>query len=148
MNKFDIPVVLFIFKREKAVEIIKRLSIVKPTKLYILADQGRDDIERKAVKKCREKVEAAIDWECEVIKNYANENRGVYQNIGEGAKWVLKKEKWAIFLEDDNLPEVTFFEFCKEMLERYEDDSRILWICGTNYLCEYFLKYNVSYVFT
>ena len=68
MNKFDIPVVLFIFKREKAVEIIKRLSIVKPTKLYILADQGRDDIERKAVKKCREKVEAAIDWECEVIK--------------------------------------------------------------------------------
>ena len=50
MNKFDIPVVLFIFKREKAVEVIKRLSIVKPTKLYILADQGRDDIERKAVK--------------------------------------------------------------------------------------------------
>ena len=148
MNKFDIPVVLFIFKREKAVEIIKRLSIVKPTKLYILADQGRDDIERKAVKKCREKVEAAIDWECEVIKNYANENRGVYQNIGEGAKWVLKKEKWAIFLEDDNLPEVTFFEFCKEMLERYEDDSRILWICGTNYLGEYFPKDNVSYVFT
>ena len=148
MEKFDIPVVLFIFKREKAVDVIKRLSLVKPSKLYILADQGRDDAEREAVEKCREKVEAAIDWNCELIKNYADENRGVYQNIGEGAKWVLRREKWAIFLEDDNLPEVTFFEFCKDMLERYQDDDRILWICGTNYLGDYCPKDNVSYVFT
>lgn len=40
MKEFDIPVVLFVFKREKAVEVIKRLSEVKPSKLYILADQG------------------------------------------------------------------------------------------------------------
>ena len=124
MIKFNIPVVLFIFKREKAVEVINRLSIVKPTKLYILADQGRNEEERIAVEKCRKMVEKAINWDCKIIKNYANENRGVYQNIGEGAKWVLRREKWAIFLEDDNLPEITFFEFCKEMLEKYENDNR------------------------
>lgn len=148
MIKFNIPVVLFIFKREKAVEVINRLSIVKPTKLYILADQGRNEEERIAVEKCRKMVEKAINWDCKIIKNYANENRGVYQNIGEGAKWVLRREKWAIFLEDDNLPEITFFEFCKEMLEKYENDNRILWICGTNYLGDYHPKDNVSYVFT
>ena len=32
MEKFDIPVVLFIFKRKKAVEIIKRIREIKPEK--------------------------------------------------------------------------------------------------------------------
>lgn len=148
MERFDIPICIFIFKRKKAVEVIKRIAQIKPTKLYIMADQGRNDEERTAVTDCRAAVENAIDWDCEVIKNYADENRGVYQNIGEGAKWVLKQEKWAIFLEDDNLPEITFFRFCQEMLYRYENDTRIIWVCGTNYLGDYRPSSNESYVFT
>ncbi len=145
---FDIPVAIFIFKRDKAVEIVKRISAVKPKKLYILADEGRNEEEKAQAHRCREMVEAAIDWECEVIKNYAEENRGVYENIGEGAKWVLRQEKWAIFLEDDNLPEVSFFRFCEEMLSKYENDTRVLWICGTNYLGDYCPDNGASYVFT
>ena len=148
MENFDIPVVLFIFKRLKAVDVVKRIAQVRPRKLYLLADQGRNDAEKADVIKCRQAVESAIDWECQVIKNYAEENRGVYQNIGMGAIWVLQQEKWAIFLEDDNLPELTFFPFCKEMLKRYENDMRILWICGTNYLGDYRPKSKDSYVFT
>ncbi len=148
MTNFNIPVVLFIFKRDKAVDIVKRIAEVRPQKLYILADHGRNDEERKLAEECRKSVEAAINWECEIIKNYASENRGVYQNIGQGAIWVLRREKWAIFLEDDNLPEISFFSFCKEMLERYENDTRILWVCGTNYLGDYVPQNGMSYVFT
>lgn len=148
MEQFDIPVVLFIFKRDKAVDIVKRIAEVKPRKLYLLADEGRNDEEKTLVAQCRKSVEEAITWNCEVIKNYAEENRGVYQNIGQGAIWVLRQEKWAIFLEDDNLPEVSFFTFCKEMLVRYENDTRILWICGTNYLGDYRPINGDSYVFT
>lgn len=145
---FDVPVVLFIFKRTKAVEIIKRISEVKPQRLYIIADYGRNDEEKKLADQCRELVESAIDWDCELIKNYAEENRGVYKNIALGAMWVFEREARAIFLEDDNLPEVTFFRFCQEMLDRYNDDQRILWICGTNYLGKYDSPYNHSYCFT
>lgn len=148
MNGFDIPVALFIFKRLKAVDIVKRIGQIKPKKLYILADNGRNDEEKKLAEECRRQVEAAVNWDCEIIKNYAEENRGVYENIGEGAKWVLRQEKWAIFLEDDNLPEVSFFRFCEEMLKRYEYDTRILWICGTNYLGDYKPEDGASYVFT
>lgn len=148
MNSFDIPIALFIFKRDKILKVIQRLREISPKKVYLLADNGRDENEKKQVEQLRKLVEKEIDWDCEIVKNYADENRGVYQNIGEGALWVLSREKWAIFLEDDNLPEVTFFEFCKEMLYRYEDDSRILWICGTNYLGNYQTNNNESYVFT
>ncbi|MEG0409162.1 MAG: glycosyltransferase family 2 protein [Bacilli bacterium] len=148
MRNFDIPVVIFIFKRKKILSIIERISIVKPKKLYIISDNGRNDEEKKMVSECRKLVENSINWDCEIIKNYAMENRGVYENIGIGAKWVLAREKWAIFLEDDNLPEVTFFEFCQKMLHKYENDTRILWICGTNYLGKYEQDNGYTYVFT
>ena len=41
---------------------------------------------------------------------------------------------------------MTFFEYCKELLDKYEDAPKVLWICGTNYLSEY--KTNNSYMFT
>lgn len=148
MDGFDVPVVLFIFKRLKAVEVLKQISMVKPCKLYILADQGRNEAERLRVSQTRQAVEAAINWDCEVIKHYADENRGVFLNIGMGAKWVFEREKAAIFLEDDNLPEITFFEYCREMLDRYKDDTRVLWVCGTNYLGKYTPEDGSSYVFT
>ena len=150
MNKsFDIPVVLLLFKRkDAALRIIERFREVKISTLYLMGDQGRDADEKKLVQETREAVEKAIDWDCNIVKNYATENRGVYGNIALGAKWVFEREKWAIFLEDDNLPEITFFSFCEELLRRYENDSRILWICGTNYLGKYEPDNEVSYMFT
>lgn len=145
---FDIPVVLFIFKREKAVEIIKQISKIKPTKLYLIGDGPRNEEEVSLVEKCRNMVEEAVTWQCEIIKNYADLNRGVYSNIALGAKWVLEREQNAIFLEDDNFPEITFFEFCKEMLNMYKNKNEILWICGSNYLEKYNNSNNQSYYFT
>ena len=96
MHQFDIPVVLFIYKRiDTTLQIIDRIRAVSPRKIYILSDDGRTPEEMQLVNQCRQVIESAIDWDCEVIKNYANGNRGVYANIGLGAKWVLNKEPWS-----------------------------------------------------
>ena len=138
MKQFDIPVALFIFKRsEKAILIINQIAKVAPKRIYLIGDGPRNDSEIKEVELCRKEIESAINWDCEIVKNYADKNRGVYENIAGGAKWVFQREKQAIFLEDDNFPEVTFFDYCKELLEKYESDNRVLWICGTNYLESY-----------
>lgn len=149
MEQFDIPVCLFIFQRKDTVlRIIDRISRVKPKKIYLMSDQGRNEEEKKRVQECREAVEAAINWNCEVIKDYAAENRGVFENIGMGAMRVFSQEEVAIFLEDDNLPEITFFSYCKQMLEKYKDNDRVVWICGTNYLGKYENSSGESYMFT
>ena len=149
MDRFDIPVVVFLFKRvDKTALIVDQISKVRPKKLYLIADGPRNEQEKELVLQCRKQVEEHITWDCEVIKNYAEQNRGVYANIGEGAKWVFKQEKYAIFLEDDNYPAISFFQFCREMLMRYEHDSRILWICGTNYLKKYSPIDGSDYVFS
>ena len=148
-EQFNIPIVLLIFKRkDKLTQIISRVSQVKPKKIYIIADGPRDDSEKEAVLECRSWLESLIDWDCEVIRNYADTNRGVYENIGEGAKWVFQREETAIFLEDDNLPEVDFFRFSQEMLEKYKNEPKVLWVCGTNYLENSTPSDGASYVFT
>lgn len=134
-NGFRIPIVLFFFKRpEKTIQIIKQISKIQPQKIYLISDGARNEEEVLLVDKCREGAERAIDWPCNIIKNYAMQNEGVFNRIALGAKWVFNHEETAIFLEDDNLPELSFFKFCEEMLERYKDVDRVLWICGTNYL--------------
>jgi len=146
---FSIPVVLIIFKRtEKSLQILNRISEVKPMKLYIISDGGRNEEEWTHVKECRKKIEEAINWDCEVIKNYADANKGCFDRIGLGALWVFEREKNAIFLEDDNLPQISFFHFCKEMLDRYKDNDNVLWVCGTNYLGQYEPEHDADYLFT
>lgn len=149
MESFNIPIVLFVFKRiETTIKILERISCIKPQKLYLVSDGPRNENEREQIIACRREIEAKIDWKCEIVKNYADVNMGVYNRIGLGAKWVFTYERWAIFLEDDNLPEVTFFEYCKCLLEKYEEDNRVLWICGTNYLQKFEPDDGASYVFT
>ena len=145
---FSVPVVLLIFRRDKIGQIIDRLREVKPEKVYLMADFGRNPEEIKQVEECRRIAEQSIDWKCELIKNYASENRGVYGNLGKGAIWIFEREEKAIFLEDDNLPEVSFFYYCQELLEKYKDEDKVLWICGTNYLGHYDTPHGESYMFT
>lgn len=144
---FNIPIVLFLFRRSSTLhKIIARLRTIRPEKIYLLADGPRNEKEMLETDKVREMAEKLIDWECELVKHYSDSNIGVIENIGGGAKWVFEREDMAIFIEDDNLPEITFFDYCKELLEKYKDNDKILWICGTNYLGTYKSQY--SYMFT
>jgi hypothetical protein len=148
-EKFDIPVVFIIFKRlEKSKQILSRIAQVEPSKIYLISDEGRNEEERSAVMRCRAEIEAAITWECTIIKDYAEENKGCFDRIGLGALRVFKQEKWAIFLEDDNLPELSFFYYCRDLLKEYERDDRVLWICGTNYLEQCAFESGADYGFT
>ena len=144
---FEIPVTLFIFKRTSTLtKIIGRINEISPRKVYLIADGGRTDEEHIDCIKCRKYAESLFSPEIELIKNYSDKNRGVYRNIGLGAMWVFEREEQAIFIEDDNLPAISFFPYCEELLQKYKDSESVLWICGTNYLGTY--DSDFSYVFT
>jgi len=149
MYKSNTPVVLFIFKRiDKSLKIIERIREVQPDTVFLISDAGRNEQEQQTVEKCRDCIENAIDWPCKIIKNYAKKNEGCFNRIGLGAIWVFTQVDRAIFLEDDNLPALSFFRYCDELLEKYADSKNVLWICGTNYLKKFKFKNNASYGFT
>jgi hypothetical protein len=129
------PVCFFIFKRSNSLPLIaEKMKKAGVEKLYVLGDGPRNDTEVSAVDDARSLAKKLFSWSgLEVIFEFNQTNRGVYNQIVGGAKKILAKEGQAIFLEDDNDPDVTFFRFCENMLSLYEDDKRVLWVCGSNY---------------
>lgn len=117
--------------QRKQFEVIKE---ARPSKLLLVSDGGRTEEEWRRININRRMFDEEIDWDCEVYKLYEEENRGVWTMINRGHKFVWSKVDACIFLEDDDIPTVTFFAFCKEMLDRYKNDTRIGMICGTNLL--------------
>ena len=81
---------------------------------------------------CREVV-AQIDWECEVHHNFQERNYGCDPSEYMAQKWAFSLSDKCIVLEDDDVPSVSFFRFCKELLERYEHDERVQMIAGFNH---------------
>src|SRR5690606_39168635 len=71
-----------------------------------------------------------VDWDCEVHRNYAESNMGCGRRPSSGISWVFEHVDRAIILEDDCVPDPTFFPFCEEMLERYAGDPRVMQISG------------------
>ena len=81
------PVVLFIFKRKQTLaRIMERIAQAAPERLYIIADQGRDEAEKALAEECRNLVESLVTWDCELVKDYASENRG-----GLCANWTWRR---------------------------------------------------------
>ncbi len=128
------PVVFIIFNRPQTTEkVFREIAKVKPQKLLVIADGPRKSYPSD-IKKCQEAraIINKVDWDCEVLTNYSDVNLGVKERVSSGLDWVFTQAEKAIILEDDTLPQPTFFRFSEELLERYRNDERIALISGTN----------------
>lgn len=130
------PVAFLIFNRpETTAQVFMAIRKAKPAKLLVIADGPRpdrpDDNEKCA--SVRTIIEQ-VDWPCEILKNYSEVNLGCKRRVVSGLNWVFDNVEEAIILEDDCLPDATFFRFCDELLIKYRDDERIMMISGDNFL--------------
>ena len=129
------PVVLCIFTRlDTTKQVFEKIRQARPAKLYIISDAAREGRpgEDERVREVRDYVEGSIDWPCEVHKNYAKTNMGCGRRIPDGLTWVFEQEEEAIILEDDCVPDISFFRYCQEMLEYYRDNENVFIISGNN----------------
>jgi hypothetical protein len=145
----QVPVAFFVFKRPDTTrQVFEAISRVRPAKLLLIADGARQDREGEA-EACRQvrEIVAHVDWPCEVYRNFAESNLGCQERIISGLDWAFSLVEEAIILEDDCLPDLSFFPFCQELLEKYRGDSRVASISGTN-LVEKYLNTEASYYFS
>lgn len=115
-------------------EIIKA---ARPRVLFIQSDGGRDANERSVIEQNRLLIDEGIDWHCEVYRFYEEKNQGLYKMSSYVVSSIFSIVDRCIFLEDDQIPSVSFFRYCEILLEKYKDDERIECICGMNHLGVY-----------
>lgn len=134
----DVPVRINIWIRpecqRRQFEVIKQ---ARPSILFIQSDGGRNEKEWEAIRQNRELIDNGIDWDCKVYKFYEDHNNGLYAMSKKTTSFIWNTVDRCIFTEDDQIPSVSFFRFCAELLEKYKDDPRIECICGRNHLGVY-----------
>ena len=143
------PVAFIIFNRpDTTARVFAEIAQAKPPKLLVVGDGPRTSREGEAqrVAQTRAIIEQ-VNWPCEVLTNFSDTNMGCRKRVSSGIDWIFQQVEEAIILEDDCLPEPSFFQFCQEMLERYRDDQRIGMISGDNF--QFGRRYNQdSYYFS
>ena len=132
--KTDIAVLLLFFTRNDTFQqVFNEVRKARPSKLFLFQDGARNDKDLPGIEACRQIVaDENIDWECEVHRNYQAQNLGCMTAGYTSHRWAFTLADKVIVLEDDVVPTQSFFPFCKEMLDRYENDERITMISGFN----------------
>ena len=142
------PILLIGFNRpDFMTQQIEVLKSIRPSKVYVAVDGPRDNVdgESRLCNGVRDCVRL-IDWECNVKTLFREKNRGCKYGVSEAISWFFENEPEGIILEDDCRPDLSFFRFATELLERYRDDIRIGAISSMN-LYDWQSDKEVSYHF-
>ncbi len=128
----DTPVLFLIFNRPDTTRrVFERIREIQPKKLYVAADGPRPHKSGEAeICEQTRAIVRQVDWPCDVKTLFRTGNLGCQQAIYQGISWFFEQEEMGIILEDDCLPDRSFFPFCEELLIRYKDDQRIGHIGG------------------
>lgn len=125
------PVLIVGFNRPECLqEVFERVREIKPRDLFLALDfprVGKSDEE--GYEKCKHIFEG-VNWECNLHRNYAPKNMGCRDRMTSAISWAFESVDRLVILEDDCVPELTFFRFCGELLEKYKDDTRVGMIAG------------------
>jgi hypothetical protein len=132
--KLNTPVALLIFNRPDTTErVFNAIAKARPPKLLVVADGPRPQREGEAELCAKTRaIINRVDWDCEVITEFADSNMGCKRRVASGIDWIFEQVEEAIILEDDCLPDPSFFRYCEEMLTRYRDNQRVGMVSGGN----------------
>ena len=130
------PILFLIFNRlDTTKQVFDVIRQSRPDRLYIAADGARVNIdgETEKIKLVRDYVTSNIDWPCEVKTLFREKNLGCKFAVSSAIEWFFQNEEQGIILEDDCLPDISFFQFCEELLEKYKNNQDIAMIGGNNF---------------
>lgn len=135
-NNYETAILFVIFNRPKNTKtVFEQIKKIKPSRLYIVADGPRDGIENE-VDLCSEtrSIIKKINWNCQLKTLFRNKNLGCGNSISQGITWFFENEAEGIILEDDCVPNMSFFQYCSELLAKYRNDTKITHINGLSYV--------------
>ena len=123
------PIVIFAFNRpdslQRMIDSLKLNPLYEESEKFVYIDGPRSEDERH-------KVDEVIAVAENITHNVSISpvNKGLGSSIIAGVSAVLEKYGKAIVLEDDLVFTPNFLSYMNQALEFYEDDNRIISICG------------------
>ena len=128
-------ILFIVFNRPQNTErVFEAIRKARPPRLYVAADGPRDGIDDDVVKtQASRAIATSVDWPCELHTLFRDANLGCKFGPNQAIDWFFKHEEQGIILEDDCLPDFSFFAFCEEVLHRYSGEKNVWAITGCNF---------------
>ncbi len=126
------PILFLVFNRpETTARVFEAIRAARPARLYVAADGPRKSRKGEDARCAQTReIATAVDWPCELKTLFRDDNLGCRNAISSAISWFFEHEPEGVILEDDCLPDASFFSYCAELLERYRDDERVMVISG------------------
>jgi len=143
-------VAIIMFDRADLVSrVLDRVIESHPPKLYLIGDGPKNTEESKTrVEQARHaaytKTKSLYDTDVTYI--YSDTNLNIGNNLPDGVTKAFETCDRLIILEDDLLPDLTFFQFMDTMFKYYADDPRVWAFSGRTYY-SFIIPFGQSYMF-
>ncbi|WP_234736668.1 nucleotide-diphospho-sugar transferase [Tellurirhabdus bombi] len=132
---FDIPILFILFNRpQHSRQVFSRIRQAQPAELFVAIDGARPNhpTDAERTRECRALLDE-IDWPCTVHQLIRTENLGCRRAVSSAITWFFEQVEMGIILEDDCVPDPTFFSYCREVLLRYAHESSLMHVGGVNF---------------
>lgn len=144
------PVLILGFNRPHHLRrLIHHLRTIAPPVIYCAQDGPREN--KPTDRELCAQVTAIwdeIDWKCEKHMLRRDKNAGCQLGVSSAISWFFSKEEAGIILEDDCIPDKSFFQFCSQLLTRYKQTPTIMHISGDNFCPNSLVPTESSYRFS
>lgn len=128
------PILILTWRRpDKLHRLLASLRPLQPKYLYFSSDGPKSPNDKELVLECRKLISNHVDWPCSISTLFFNENQGLRLAVSSAITWFFSFVDHGIILEEDCIPDPSFFPYCTELLSLYRDDLRVWSITGSNF---------------
>jgi hypothetical protein len=133
-DRLKTPVLLVGYRRPRDTSsVVEAVLEAKPERVFVATDGPRADVSTDAADCARvQEVLRTAEWPGRVHYLTQEENLGPRQMVPMAIEWAIEDAEQLIILEDDCVPDRTFFRFCENLLHRYQRESQVMAVSGTN----------------
>lgn len=128
----ETPVLFLVFNRPDVTRrVFERIRQVQPKQLFVAADGYRCNYSGEE-ERCQEvrQIATAVDWNCKVRTLFRDKNLGCREAVSSAISWFFENVEEGIILEDDCLPDISFFYYCSSILSLYRHENKVMHIGG------------------
>lgn len=128
-----LPVLLIAFNRPTLTsQVLDSIISYKPQVLYIAVDGPRHEKDMSSILEIQNILNNR-KFDFKVITLFREKNLGCRVAVSSAISWFFENEEMGIILEDDCLPNDSFYVFMEKMLIKFKDDTRIGVVSGNNF---------------
>jgi acetyltransferase-like isoleucine patch superfamily enzyme len=147
---FDTPILFLIFNRpDTTARVFEQIKKVQPKYLFVAADGARKEKPGEEDKCIASKdlILHGVDWDCELKTLFKEDNLGCGLAVSGAITWFFENVEQGIIIEDDCIPDISFFEYCESLLRKYSAEEKVMHISGNSF-CQHPKLNEASYYFS